>query len=191
MDSINLLKNESVLYVINILLFVVEWLQFYIKWLTWSTAIHATLTFLIFIFLDTYRYLKPNISKKEESILLRLLNFTQVISLGTIFLTFLLLVILSILEVIHKVLITLYFCEILFFLIFDLQMIFLKFFVKTWIWVFIYIKVYKFFSKVFFEFKRPLDSFGKFLLEIFPIITIFIIFIILSLMYCLAVIVYL
>jgi hypothetical protein len=71
--------------------------------------------------------------------------------------------------------------ESLILLLLDLQIISLKFFVKTWIWVFIYTKVYKLFTKVFFEFKWPLEKFGNFLLKIFPTITIFIVFISLTL----------
>jgi len=179
---IKLLKKKFIVYILCISIFIVEWLALYTKYLICITAIHTTLTFITFVFLDIYLNLKTNISQKDKLILIKLLKFTQLLSLGTILLTFLLLYILSILKFMHQVITALLSCELLFLLILDLEIIFLKFFAKTWICIFIYTRIYKFFTKIFFEFKKPLDKFGNFLLEIFPAITIFIVFISLSLM---------
>ncbi len=175
------MKNKFIVYIFLILLCIVEWLALYTKYLLCVLVIHTILTFVTFVFLDVYLNLKTNINQKNKLILIRLLKLTEIISVGTMLLSFLLLAILSVLTFIQQILIALLSFESLILLLLDLQIISLKFFVKTWIWVFIYTKVYKLFTKVFFEFKWPLEKFGNFLLKIFPTITIFIVFISLTL----------
>jgi hypothetical protein len=184
MNLIIFFKKKSIVYTICYLLFIVEWLALCTKYLICVTAIHTGLTFITFVFLEIYKKLRPSMNQEEKLILTKLLKFTELLSLATMFLTCLLLVILSILVFIHQILTALLSCELLFLLILDLQIIFLKFFVKTWMWIFLYIKIYKFYGKIFFEFKKPLDKFGNFLLKIFPTISRFIVFISFSLIYC-------
>jgi hypothetical protein len=85
------------------------------------------------VFLDVYLNLKTNINQKNKLILIRLLKLTEIISVGTMLLSFLLLAILSVLTFIQQILIALLSFESLILLLLDLQIISLKFFVKTWI----------------------------------------------------------
>jgi len=181
---ISILKKTYVIEIICTWLFIVEWLEFYIKFLIWTLTTYTSLSFVTFVFLDIYLYLKTDISKKNKLILIKILKIVQIYSLTAMLVTFLLLYILSLLRFMHQVLTTLLFCELLNLLILDLQIIFLKFFLKTWVLIFIYTRIYRFFTKVFFEFKEPLDEFGNFLLKVFPIVTIFIKWIIFSLICC-------
>ena len=184
MIFISILKKTYVIEIICTWLFIVEWLEFYIKFLIWTLTTYTSLSFVTFVFLDIYLYLKTDISKKNKLILIKILKIVQIYSLTAMLVTFLLLYILSLLRFMHQVLTTLLFCELLNLLILDLQIIFLKFFLKTWVLIFIYTRIYRFFTKVFFEFKEPLDEFGNFLLKVFPIVTIFIKWIIFSLICC-------
>jgi len=163
------------------MLYTVEWLALYNKYLLCGLVIHTIFTFVTFLFLDVYLNLKTNINQKDTLILITLLKLTETISVGSMLLSFLLLVTLSVLIFIQHILIALLYFESLNLLFLNLQIISLKFFVKTWIWVFIYTKVYKLFIRVFFEFKWPLEKFGNFLLKFFPTISIFIVFISLNL----------
>ena len=131
MNLIKFLKSKLIVYILCIIIFIVEWLTLYIKYLICIAIIQTTLTFITFVFLDTYLNLKTDVNQKDKIILIKLLKFTQTLSVGTILLTFLFLCILGILNFIHETVTALLSCELLFLLILDLQIIFLKFFAKT------------------------------------------------------------
>jgi len=184
MIEISIFKKKYLIYKIYNLIFIIEWLHLHSKYLILTLAIYTALAFFTFVILDIYLSLNPNISEENKLIITRVLKLMEISSLITMLSIFLLIYILSVLEYMHEILTTLLFSEFLQLLIIDLQVISFKFLVKTWMWIFVYTKVYKFFTKVFFEFKGPLDKFGNFLLKIFPIITKFIVYIMFSLMCC-------
>jgi hypothetical protein len=183
MNLISFLKKNST---VSTLLFIIEWLEWlesYIRYLIWIINSYIYLVFFIFVFLDILSYSITSTYQKKKLNLIRLLEFMETLSSTIIILMFLLLIILSIVGLMHETLTFLLSAEYLWLVILNLEVIFLKFFVKTSIWVFMYTNTYKFYMKVFFQFRIPLEKCGNFLLKIFPIITTFIVFITLSLLW--------
>jgi len=172
-----LIKYYIKKYVIYNLLFIVNWLLFYNRYVIWKLTICITLIFLIFLFLNILIYFTPSSNKKKKKTLIQYLDFIENLSLVTIMLKALLLVTLSILILLSDTLAVLLYLKAFGLINIKLQFIFFKFLAKSWIWIFIYLNVYKYFIKVFFKFKILLEKCEKFLLKIFPIITILIVLI--------------
>jgi len=181
MTLISFLQEESVVYTLSLMLFIIEWLQFYTKYLFWVLCVHTVLTFITFVFLDVYLQVTPDINQDEKLILIKWLKLVEYSTLLTTMWAFSLLVVESILGLTHEILITLLFCELLHLLVFDLQVIVIKFLLKTCVWVSVYTKIYRFYTSVFFEFKTPMDKVGNFLIKILPIIKLLLLFFVFTL----------